>query len=637
MHKPLKKMNFLGIPLELQGTGGGEMPLLRVDEWSKEWEISYDQGETWERTNAKAEGVGFDYFEFSHHFVDEDDGKLYAHFFVYKTDGTAFGLSIPVDKSIAGIGAAENGLLVTYTDGTTETVAFETTSKNVVTYTEQSLSGVQKARARENIGMDTTDTIPNRELTELWSELAELRGIVRDWPTLKGGQAGWYTSQNLRSITEVHFVKDYTPTGNEDDPWNADEGDAGSITGYQTGTVVTISANGSDKIRLNANSKGLFAYAEALTKITGLEMVDASNVATLNQAFYMCKKLKELDISCLHLPTLETMVAMCNSCESLETFKFSRYGTPSITECRVMFDNCPNLKYVDMGRGLLLVDKQMFNKCINLEKVFGLGDVTSIGDRAFIYASKVVDTDMKAKNITSIGESAFRLSGVEDISDLSTIPVDSVGDLATRHKRWSADALAAIEEVAMPDVYIDVPNTDNQSNYPDVQFGVRGGKPAYIAEKGCYVVSMYHAWNALHSGTDEEYSNFIDWWENKILESGWDITNVMDTTDDVEVMLRCLGWSRIEMAHVTAAEQLQKIVARLAEGYPVFGSMHSANVVDGKHAILIIGCNSKTRKLAILDPNVTGTTGTVSWVDFEDIFTEALNDYDYIDIIDFGE
>lgn len=507
-----------------------------------------------------------------------------------------------------------------------------------VSFTDaQKLSEIQKTQARENISIAQDDAIvtSNNELTELWAELAELRSIVKDWPILKQKNQ-WKGSIAAANITEVKFVASYTATGSEDETWNADLNDEGKIKGYRTGTVITISAEGNGKVRLSAtNSFNMFANMSSLQSISGLELIDASQVENFAGSFYNCKSLKEVDLSSWHLQKLVNASGTFNNCNNLEHVKFSRYGLPSVTATTSMFEGCPKLISVDLGRGLPVLSDKTFFKCINLEEVTGLGSIKTIGEKAFAYTSELDSTDLVAKNITSIGASALRLSSIEDDVDLSTVSLDIVGDMATRNKRWNSDSLTALKNIAIPDIYIDVPNTENQDNFTDIKFGTYNGEDISVAEGGCSAVALYHEWNAVYAGTENEYASFRDWWNAKIAPTDFVANNTMDG-NTMSNLIAILGWTSIGLSLVDdGVSQLNTIVNRLAAGLPTYASMNSINM-DETHAIIIIGGNSETKKLAILDSHVLGTTGTVSWVSFEDIFVEGTSERDSIRPFDYG-
>lgn len=527
----------------------------------------------------------------------------------------------------------------------------QTGTSDFVAYDAQTKTGVEKAQARENIGAGHTSD----ELTELWAEVAAMRAATSDWPMLracvdasgKNQVCGWYdlSKRGVKPIflTEVHFVKTYTPTGAENETWNADADGTGSIKGYRTGTVVTISAEGHEKIRLNPMSWGLFAKMQALTVLDGLELIDASAVTTLYAAF-QDTRVSSIDLSSWKMPNLETIAYAFALNPNLREVKLSKYGMPKLTNTQQAFFELNDMQSIDLGRGTIVLSDKTFYKCLNLKNVYGLGDVETIGNRVFVYTPNIKDTDLQARNIKSIGESAIRLSSLEDIADLSAVPAENVEYLGTRHERWSAENRAALKAVSIPTYYIDVPNTENQSNYTDINFGTINGEKQNIAEAGCAAVTMYHAWNAIHNGTDQVYSNFREWWTSKGFDTNFAPTNTWSKQEDFNKLIGMLGWSSAGKHYtVTGADILQEIVASLKDGKPVYASMHSANVdpTNGYtyHAVLIIGCNAKTRKLAVLDPKVSGTTGVVSWLSFEDIFTEGYENgqnNDYIELINYG-
>lgn len=472
------------------------------------------------------------------------------------------------------------------------------------------------------------------EMTQLWTEFGRLQNAVQDWPVLKERNS-WKGSIPAAQVTEVRFVREYEAIGTEDETWNADVDGEGTITGYRSGTVVTICSNGAERIRLDtANALNLFANMQALEAVKGLEMIDASGVENLAGAFYNCKSMKEIDLSAWHLERLVNANGMFNGCTALQSVKFSRYGIPAVESCTSMFDGCIALTEVDMGRGLPIVGEKMFFKCLELVTVSGLDTVSAIGDRAFVYTPKLAAADLRDRNVTTIGESACRLSGIEDSVALTSAP--DVGEMATRSQRWSSDALTEIRSRSIPDVYIQVPNAENQDNYADIQFGTYNGEPVSVAEAGCSALALYHEWNAIHAGTDLEYASFREWWNATIGATDYVSGNTMDGTT-VSKMVEILGWTSLGLTFVEGVDQLDTVIQRLEQGLPTFASMQSANNQDGTHAVLIIGGDSRRRKLAVLDSHVVGTDAIVSWIGFEDIFSETRADKDYIEPFSYGE
>ena len=507
---------------------------------------------------------------------------------------------------------------------------------------EQSLTGVQKAQVRANVGL-SSGTVPIDELTELWEAVAKLQSaasIGTDYPAMLSRVAAWYTPSgntfNRRDVTEVRIVREYTPTGNEDQSWNGDANSTGAIRCYRTGSVVTISSEGAEKIRLQSDAKNLFANFYSVTKITGLEIFDASEVTTLNGAFANNRELEHLDISSWHTPKLENIGGLCAECYKLKTFKGFYYGIPSCfnrERANSLFQNCYELSEVELGRGLPVLGNKALYKCLNLEKVSGAGSVTTIGEQACTYTPKLVDIDLNSSIIESIGADSCRLSSLEDGADLSVVPVDAVGLYATRRKRWTAEQQDAINSVVIPKyVYLEVPNPDNQSNYT-FDYAKKDGEMRTVALSGCPALTIYHEYQAIHKRYGGKiYNNFKEWWDELILARDPDFANNHDLASALNDIRAWLGWTynpNTDKQYVTSEAQMQFLVERLMDGLPTYASFYSSNTVDGLHAGLIIGVSPESRKFAILDPNVIINSapdntpevpGTVSWLGFEDIF-----------------
>lgn len=463
-----------------------------------------------------------------------------------------------------------------------------------------------------------------------------------DYPTLK--ETGtWRGVTDFTTLTEIRFVENYTPTGPADS-WDAGVV-AGSITAYREGDVLTVSANGKRKIRLSANAAGTFVGSYKLKKILGLDMLDASEVTSLGGMFVNCYELTDVDMSMWHCGKVTKAGGMFQYCYELRSVKMPHgLNSDTVTVTASMFEECFKLVEVNMANGPTFVGDRMFAKCVNLERVTGLNAVTTIGARAFVYCSKLKDIDLDPAILTSIGESAFRLSSVEDcinLDDLNTACV--VADYATRTKRWRNNAvLTAIRTKDIPTVFLSVPHADSQLKYTDVKFAYKDGpwdedtdpEDVSIARGGCSALSLYHEWQCIHKGTELEKANFLDYWKDFEGDKFADINTDENMPDHFPPQAAMLGWGH-EETYITSDEQYDVIIDRLNKHLPTCVIMHSTNI-DGYHAVVIIGADTLTRKLAVLDSAVTAEGAVLTWVKFEDIFTDAA-DGDRLVVHTFGE
>lgn len=294
-------------------------------------------------------------------------------------------------------------------------------------------------------------------------------------------------------------------------------------------------------------------------------------------------------------------------------------------------------KVVIVCDSVTAIGEKAFFKFLALKKISGLGAVTTIGAYAFCYTPNLAYIDIVPGKLTSIGDSAFRMSSAEDTLDLSAVSLNIIGDMATRHKRWGADGLAAVKAVPFPqNIYMEVPNMDSQFAYPDVQYGIKNGEPCYINTSGCSALTCYHIWNAIFAGTDKQYDNWLDWFNDIVNTDGtYASTNAFDG-NVVSRLTSKIGWTSIERIMADSAAQLQTIIGNLQKGYPMYLGMHSVNVQSAHHAIAVVGCDINTHKLAIVDSSVLEERGVVSWIAFEDIFVSGTSEYDSVYLFSFN-
>jgi hypothetical protein len=461
-------------------------------------------------------------------------------------------------------------------------------------------------------------------------------------PTLLPG-IGWRGQTDHMSVSEVRFVENYQPDA-YDEIWDAGV-EAGAITAYRQGNVITVSANGSPKIKLSENCVSMFAYFLELVSVNGLDMLDASDVTILGGIFAECRKLISVDLSSWNCGKLTKCGGMFNHCYELRYVKMPN-GLSADTQLVTtsMFEGCYNLVEVDMGNGPTNIGDKMFAQCHRLERVIGLSAATSIGARAFIYCANLKDIDIDPAVLTEIGESAFRLSSVEDCINMDDLNPDCViGTDATRSKRWSDNQiLGQIQSELLPIILLPVPGADSQKRYPDVKFGYKNvpwddtqdAVDVYISEGGCSALTLYHEWQCIYGGTDKEKANFLDYWKD-FEGDNFVNQNTDDMPDYFRVQAEMLGWTHEEIL-VTGADQLGILVKRLKEHKPTAIIMPSANNETGYHAVLIVGADNISGKFAILDPGAENDQAILSWVKFEDIFADDSN-YDRLVIHTYGD
>lgn len=171
-------------------------------------------------------------------------------------------------------------------------------------------------------------------------------------PTLAANYS-WYKSlsNNRNSITKITFMDSYTPTGAENESWNADESGSGSIKGYCIGWEVIIAGNGSGSIKTNADSSQMFSYWSSnsgftdLKEIVNLDLLDTSDTTNMTSMFYNCAGLTCLDLSSFDTSKVTSTASMFSKCTSLSTiYASTKWNMENVTSSSSMFNACTSLK-----------------------------------------------------------------------------------------------------------------------------------------------------------------------------------------------------------------------------------------------------------------------------------------------------
>lgn len=191
----------------------------------------------------------------------------------------------------------------------------------------------------------------------------------------------WYKGTTDKgTITSIRMVGSYTPTGNENEFWFADENGDGSITCYVVGTELIIAGNGSRSIMANADSGYAFSGFNAVTTIDGLILLDTSRVTNMHCMFWALSSLISIDLSKFDTSNVTDMRAMFSNCTSLIGIDVTKFDTSKVTSMASMFSYCYAFTTLDLRKfntSNVTDISEMFRSCNKLN----LLDLTSFDTR----------------------------------------------------------------------------------------------------------------------------------------------------------------------------------------------------------------------------------------------------------------
>ena len=246
-------------------------------------------------------------------------------------------------------------------------------------------------------------------------------------PVLAANSTWYKSSQNRNTITKISIVDEYTPTGSENESWDASAKRDKSVMAYRTGTEIVIAGTGFGKIYANEDSSYAFSYNkysnefQKLTTIEGLNLLDTSKVTNMSNMFYSCSKLTSLDVTNFDTSKVINMSAMFRGCSGLTSLDVTKFNTSNVTNMRSMFMYCSKLTRLD-------VTNFDTSKVTNMKEMFMLGnmgaDIRSVLrtlDVSGFDTSNVTDMSYmfwSCTDLTSIDVTKFNTAKVTDMGNM---------------------------------------------------------------------------------------------------------------------------------------------------------------------------------------------------------------------------
>ena len=198
--------------------------------------------------------------------------------------------------------------------------------------------------------MRTTQIVGQNTSAKAYSWVKDQRAAI---PTL-AAQDTWYKGTTAKSaITGIEIVDSYSGASTES--WDASAAQDGSVMAYVNGTKLTIAGNGAGKIMANADSSSMFnsffnSISKGAASISGLNLLDTSNVTNMNSMFSGCKALGSVgDISGWNTANVTDMQKMFDNCWALKSLNLSGWNTANVTNMKYVFSACSSLTSLDLS------------------------------------------------------------------------------------------------------------------------------------------------------------------------------------------------------------------------------------------------------------------------------------------------
>ena len=177
-------------------------------------------------------------------------------------------------------------------------------------------------------------------------------------------------------------------------------------------------------------------YSTNFQKIT-FEDIDTSLVTDMSHMFENCYQLREVDISKFSTASLQTMNSMFVNCEKLEKIDLSNFDTSSVTDLDHLFNNAKKLQKIDLSNFKTTSLKSMnctFCNCYEVTEIdissFDTSSVTNM-DHLFHNCTALPEIDTSNFNTASVTtmNCTFRHCENLKVLDLRNFDTSKVTDM----------------------------------------------------------------------------------------------------------------------------------------------------------------------------------------------------------------
>ena len=207
------------------------------------------------------------------------------------------------------------------------------------------------------------------------------------------------------------FTYDEKPTG--DNVYDAGD-TSNNFPGWHNQKITKVVFEESFKYARPKSCDTWFDEQTSLTSIEGISNLNTSEVTSMKQMFYNCKKLTSLDLSSFNTEKATDMTEMFVNCIGLTSLNLSSFNTTQVTFMSGMFRGCSGLSSLNLSS---------FNtaQVTNMNGMFkGCNGLTSLDLSSFNTAQVAYMNDMfnGCSELTSLDLSSFQTHQVTNMEGM---------------------------------------------------------------------------------------------------------------------------------------------------------------------------------------------------------------------------
>ena len=300
--------------------------------------------------------------------------------------------------------------------------------------------------------------IPQSEENKVFKAKLNIVGSQNTKMMATNNYSGDLWKRKQSTVTKIVFQDSINKIEGESESWDISSAKnktvmARLVPNTDDTTTNTLYIQGNGGVIANYNSSNLFCNFSKLTEIENINLLDTSNVTTMNDMFEYCGNLINLDLSSFDTSNVTNMRGMFDGCSKLTNLDVSKFDTSKVTTMGYMFRSCSNLTSLDVTNfdtSKVTSMVQMFFSCqslINLDVTnFKTWNVTSMYGM-FTGCYNVKSLNLKkfdtsnVRNMSTMFQSCNSLTSL----DLSSFNTSEVTDMSSMFYSGHAEIPVALE------------------------------------------------------------------------------------------------------------------------------------------------------------------------------------------------
>ena len=167
-----------------------------------------------------------------------------------------------------------------------------------------------------------------------------------------------------------------------------------------------------------------FAALMNATEIEGLELIDTSNVTSMEGMFWYSPRLQTLDLSSFNTENVTNMYLMFSMCSALTELNISSFDTGNVINMQAMFNSCSSLTNLDVSNfntSNVTNMTGMFSGCGNLTELdvsnFNTSNVTNMSNM-FSNCASLAELNLSNFNTSNVTNMQTMFSGCGNLTEL---------------------------------------------------------------------------------------------------------------------------------------------------------------------------------------------------------------------------